>query len=279
MKKKELMEKLNSLSAMEKKISSIGSNVKVSILDVAEILDQIKNDELFKCVRKDGKMCYRTFNKYLEHFNLSKNVRSAINTALEFKEVVPTYNIEGTSVFNNCSIEFWKEFKKINKTYWVNAVKKLCSTRENTILSVDDIKAYLKENPEQKVGYTGIKTVPTAFQQVISNVKKITKEEFETAPKTINAAHTKEERLALVDTLIEVANKVSDATGHGFVTKVDIMIKDEPKPYIFKDTPTGTLGTIVPDIYMYTQKQIYKFAASIFGIGAFLGLLIGAIFR
>jgi len=169
--KKEQMEKETKLQELENAILGNFSFNNGSLFKAAESLLVVDKTDLFKAVRKEGKMAYRTFKAYLDHFELNAENRRLLEKLITFHEFLVDRKFEEIVPQLPTTDDFWAAFMKIKPEYWVDVIKAFKKIRYE--ISIDDVESFLNKTPEAKVGYSAARKLPTPVQNILANAKKI----------------------------------------------------------------------------------------------------------
>ena len=281
MKKKELLEKLDKFNSKEATITNLcSSSLSGNIFAIADILNTIKVEKLYKAIKKDHKSVYSSFKSYMDHFKWSPSVLKMLKKVNEVREVIAKNNLWAKSTFVDDSIDFWTEFKKIAKCYWVDAINEMYNESTTDCIDLNSVKAFLKAHPECKIGSTKSKILPSFTQLAITNAIKADYNENANLPDSLLEQDNKQEREAAVDALTHIARRIASVDDEYHITRVDKPVVNKIAAYKFISTAWGLVGTRYDDVYVYEHNQMMKIALSALGIGIFLGtVMAGLLFK
>ena len=281
MKKKELLEKIDKFNSKEITITNLcSSSLSGNIFAIADILNTIKVERLYKVIKKDRKPVYPSFKSYMDHFNWSPSVLKMLRKVNEVREVIVKNNLWAKSTFVDDNIDFWTEFKKIAKCYWVDAINEMYNESTTDCIDLNSVKTFLKAHPECKIGYTKSNIIPSFTQIAISNAIKADHNADENLPDSLLERDNRPAREAAVDALTDIARKIASVDDEYHITRVDKPVVDKIAAYKFIRTAWGLVGTRYDDVYVYEHNQMMKIALSALGIGIFLGtVMAGLLFK
>ena len=231
MKKAELQKQLARLKDMESRMCTSRGDAN-GYYDTARLLRKIRTEELFKCVRKDGRMVYRTFNSYIAHFGITGQQKSLLIKLMDLDKLLDKYSVpEIARKFPSFSLEFWSKFFRVSADRQVELVCMLYDdNKAKDHYSVTDLNKILKEHKDLVAKRKSIP--PSALAVVLGNVPKITTSEFESVDKNSPHCGTEEERLALCSSLMDLVNVINDVNGNALeCCFVDTPVEDHTKVY------------------------------------------------